>query len=231
MAMAHGTVWLRAQTGRVVVAQDPALRLAAALLIPFAALMAARIVGSVFGDDPNWASVVAVALPAVALVTYRRAISTQLSRIGVEPILLGLAVGALWIVTQRVSAEGVHLERWLTAQPPLAAGAWVVLRILAFALVVPIAEELVFRGYLHRALIARRFETVSPNTFTWLAFIATSVLFGAMHGRWLSGALAGVVFAIALYRSKSLTGPIAAHIAANGLIALYAVTAERWDLL
>jgi len=52
-----------------------------------------------------------------------------------------------------------------------------------------------------------------------------------MHGRWVAGALAGAVFALTLYRSKSLSGPIAAHVAANGLIAGYALAFERWELL
>jgi CAAX prenyl protease-like protein len=98
-------------------------------------------------------------------------------------------------------------------------------------LVVPVAEELLFRGYLHRALISRRFEAVTPGAFTWVAFLVTSLLFGAMHGRWLAGALAGAAFALTLYRAKTLSAPIAAHMAANGLIAAYAVIFEEWALL
>ena len=52
-----------------------------------------------------------------------------------------------------------------------------------------------------------------------------------MHGRWLAGALAGAAFAVSLYRSKTMAGPITAHIAADGAIAAFAVAAGRWDLL
>ncbi|HRO04082.1 MAG TPA: CAAX prenyl protease-related protein, partial [Terricaulis sp.] len=105
------------------------------------------------------------------------------------------------------------------------------LRIFGFALIVPIAEELVFRGYLHRALVSRRFEEAAPAAFSWAAFLITSLVFGAMHGRWLAGALAGAAFALTLYRSRSLAGPIAAHIAANALIAGYVLATERWEML
>ncbi len=105
------------------------------------------------------------------------------------------------------------------------------MRLFGFVLIVPIAEELLFRGYLHRALIARRFETVAPGAFTWTAFLVTSLLFGALHGRWLAGALAGAVFALTLYRAQTLAGPITAHIAANGVIAAYALVFEEWALL
>ena len=230
MVVAHRTPALRAGP-RAPARRDPAIHLAAALLIPFAALMASRIVGSIFGEGPNWPSVLAMALPAIALLVYQREIGKQLGRIGVEPFALGAALGAFWIITHTSNAYGYALGRWLELQPAPAAGAWIVLRVVGFALVVPLAEELAFRGYLHRALIGRRFEKVAPHAFSWLAFIGTTVLFGALHQRWLSGAVAGAVFAIALYRSKSLAGPIAAHVVANAVIAFYAVAAEHWDLL
>jgi exosortase E/protease (VPEID-CTERM system) len=231
MVIAHRTPALRAGAQATNATLDPAIGLAAALLIPFAALMAGRILGAAFGPGPHWAGVLAIALPATALVLFRRDIGKRLSAIGFEPILLGVAVGGFWIATQAPSADGHALGRWLEAQPPLAAGAWLVLRAIGFVLIVPIAEELAFRGYLHRALIGKYFEKVSPHAFSVLAFVGTSVLFGALHQRWLSGTIAGAVFALALYRSRSLAGPIAAHIAANAVIACYAIIAEHWEFL
>ncbi|MEZ5959945.1 MAG: exosortase E/protease, VPEID-CTERM system [Hyphomonadaceae bacterium] len=217
MVLAHQTPALRADPKRVQ--PDPALRLAAALLIPFAALMASRIVGSIFGAEPSWPSVLAIVLPASALLVFRREIGGQLERLGLEPVVLGLAVGAFWIVTHDPNQHGFVLGRWLEAQPAPAAGAWVVLRIIGFALIVPLAEELAFRGYLHRALIGRHFDKVTPHAFGWLAFIGTTLLFGA-PSTMAERRGGGAVFAIALYRSKSLAGPIAAHIVANATIAL-----------
>lgn len=230
MVIAHRAPMLRAGP-RAPVSRDPAIHLAGALLIPFAALMASRIFASIFGEGPNWPSVLAIALPAAALFAFRREIGRQLGRVTLEPIALGAAVGAFWIVTHSWDPYGYTLGRWLELQPAPAAGAWIVLRVIGFALIVPFAEELAFRGYLHRALTGRRFEKVAPHTFSWLAFIGTTVLFGALHQRWLSGAVAAAVFAIALYRSKSLTGPITAHVVANAVIAFYAVALEHWELL
>ncbi|MBX3431548.1 MAG: exosortase E/protease, VPEID-CTERM system [Hyphomonadaceae bacterium] len=230
VVVAHRTPALRAGP-RAPAQFDPAIHLAAALLVPFAALMASRIVGSIFGQAPNWAMVLAMALPATALFAYRHEISEQMGRVDIEAVALGAAVGAFWIVTDAWSSYGHTLGRWLEIQSPPAAGAWIVLRLVGFALVVPFAEELAFRGYLHRALIGRHFDKVAPHAFSWLAFIGTSVLFGLLHQRWLSGAVAGSVFAVALYRSKSLAGPITAHVVANALIAFYAVAMEHWELL
>ena len=76
---------------------------------------------------------------------------------------------------------------------------------------VPIAEELAFRGLLHRWLISRRFETVAFAQFSWLALVVSSLLFGFMHQRWIAGALAGAVFALVMYRSGRLSDAIAAQ--------------------
>ena len=227
MAIALRIRFFRADAVAQAPAPDPALKLAAAMLAPFAALMAARIGGAITQD--LWIGALLIALPAGAIFAYRREIGAQLRGIGAEPWLVGLLVGALWIATEPAGESG--LGAWLAAQPAGADIAWLALRIFGFALIVPIAEELAFRGYLHRALVSRRFENAAPAAFTWLAFLGTSLLFGAMHGRWLAGALAGAAFALTLYRSKTLAGPIAAHIAANALIAAYVLATERWALL
>lgn len=229
IVLAHKAPIFRAANAPAVTrTRDPALRLTAALLTPFAVLMAARIGGAMLADQGRWLGVVLIAAPTAAIWCYRDAIRERLGKLTLEPIVVGLIVGALWIATQPAGMSA--LGWWLDAQGPAAAGTWLALRIFGFALIVPIAEELVFRGYLHSAFASRRFET-APTSFAWLPFLATSLLFGALHGRWLAGALAGAAFAFTLYRSKSLTGPIAAHIAANGLIAAFVLIAGRWELL
>ncbi len=207
---------------------DPAVRLAFALIAPFAALMAARMTGAIFGADAPLIAAALIALPAYVLWRVRGTIGALLGPLRAEPILAGLVVGALWLATE---PAGAGAPSWLVGQPPAAIAAWAALRIFGFVLIVPIAEELLFRGYLHRALVQRRFDEAPQAAFSWPAFVITSLLFGALHQRWLAGALAGAVFAIVLYRSKTIGGPIAAHIAANGLIAGYALITGAWALL
>ena len=69
---------------------------------------------------------------------------------------------------------------------------------------VPLAEELAFRGYLTRRLMATEFQEIPLGRFTWFSFLISSALFGALHGRWLAGILAGMLYALALYRRKDL---------------------------
>ncbi len=232
MVVAYQSPFFRADARHLskAKAKDPALILAAALLAPFAALMGARIIGALFGSQHYWPGVFAMAVPALVIWAYRDTIRAQLGKLTLEAVAVGVIVGALWIATEPAQVSS-PLAGWLATQTEPQAALWLALRVLGFALIVPIAEELAFRGYLHRALAARRFDAAAPAAFTWLAFIATSVLFGAMHGRWLAGMLAGAAFALCLYRSKSLTGPIAAHVAANATIAAYAIATGAWGLL
>src|SRR5437773_1568880 len=75
----------------------------------------------------------------------------------------------------------------------------------------PVAEELAFRGYLTRRLIAADFRSVPLGRFSWLSFVVSSVLFGLMHDRLLAGTLAGMLYALALYRRGELCDPVLAH--------------------
>jgi CAAX prenyl protease-like protein len=95
---------------------------------------------------------------------------------------------------------------------------------------VPLAEELAFRGYLIRKLTAKDFENVPLGQFSWFSFMATSVLFGLMHERWVAGILAGMGYALALYRRGQLGDAVIAHMTTNALIAVFVLTQAKWSL-
>jgi CAAX prenyl protease-like protein len=109
-----------------------------------------------------------------------------------------------------------------------AAALWLIARVLGSVVVVPIAEELAFRGYLLRRLIDADFTAVSPKHFTAASFLISSVAFGVLHGRWLAGVLAGMIYALAQYRRGELSDAIVAHAVTNGLLAAYVVVFGHW---
>src|SRR5439155_22367517 len=73
------------------------------------------------------------------------------------------------------------------------------------------------RGYLTRKLVSPAFETVRFGHFTWLS----SVAFGLLHGRWLARPLAGMAYAVALYRRRQMGEMVYAHMTTNALIDAY----------
>ena len=66
-------------------------------------------------------------------------------------------------------------SKGLPAMSPALAVLWVALRTIGSVITVPIAEELAFRGYLLRKLVASDFERVSPRHFTLFSFAASSL--------------------------------------------------------
>jgi membrane protease YdiL (CAAX protease family) len=59
----------------------------------------------------------------------------------------------------------------------------------------------------------------------------SSALFGAIHQRWLAGALAGVVFALVMYRTGRISSAVLAHMAANAAIFAWALALQQWSLI
>jgi CAAX prenyl protease-like protein len=92
----------------------------------------------------------------------------------------------------------------LAAAPSAVAVGWLTLRVLGAAVTVPIAEELAFHCFLLRRFISTDFDTVSFRRFSLCAFLASSLIFGVLHGnRWVSGSLAGIVYALTATRQMS----------------------------
>src|SRR5262249_2033474 len=71
---------------------------------------------------------------------------------------------------------------------------------------------------------------VSLGQFTWLSFLASSAAFGALHGRWLAGTLAGMLYALAVYRRGQLADAVLAHATTNALLAAYVLATGSWGL-
>ncbi len=213
----------------------PAFREAMFLLTPFLAMTAAGIVAAAFTADGYWLYSLRVIAIGAALVAgwrfYRNLALPENLRAYAEPALIGAGVGIAWIASDPGRGEASDLGIWLAGMPAAMAAFWIVMRTIGTILLVPIAEELAFRGYLHRKLIADRFEAVAEGAFTWKAFVISSVLFAALHDRWLAGGLAGAAFALALYRSGKVSGAIIALMSANAVIAFWAIAFGQWSLL
>ncbi len=147
-------------------------------------------------------------------------------------VALGGVVFALWMALEPASSSGGSrkIAEGLEQLPGVWAATWLFFRVAGSVIVVPLAEELAFRGFLTRRLIAADFTAVAPGRFSWPSFLISSLLFGALHGRWLAGTMAGLLFALALYRRRELADAVVAHGTANALIAAYVLATGSWFL-
>lgn len=104
-----------------------------------------------------------------------------------------------------------------------------VLRSARAILIVPIVEELFWRGWLMRWLINPDFEKVELGAYTPLAFSVTAILFAAEHGPyWEVGLLAGTAYNWWMMRTKSIGDLIVAHAVTNALLCVYVVATGKW---
>jgi exosortase E/protease (VPEID-CTERM system) len=143
---------------------------------------------------------------------------------------VGAAVFGLWLALEPAPRGATALPAWLAGLPAGWAAGWLCFRVVGSVAVVPLAEELAFRAYLPRRLVAVDFEEVPLDRFSWVPFLASSAAFGALHGRWLAGVVAGMCYALTLYRSKNLAAPVLAHATTNALIAAYVLATGTWSL-
>lgn len=103
-------------------------------------------------------------------------------------------------------------------------------RVFGAVLVVPIIEELFWRGFLMRTIIKPEFEEVSLGTFQPLSFYITTVAFALVHVEFGSAALFAFIAGWWFCRTKSLRAVIMLHAAANLGLAVYVLVTKNWFL-
>jgi len=102
-------------------------------------------------------------------------------------------------------------------------------RIFGAALVVPIMEELFWRSFLLRYIIDANFMVVRLGTYRLASFLIGSVLFGLEHNLVLAGVMAGMLYTLLLYWTKSISQCVLAHAVTNFLLALYVLQTGYWQ--
>lgn len=141
-----------------------------------------------------------------------------------QALWLGLVVYILWVwlVPQTTYAP--------LALPAQLALIWLAFRLWGSVVVVPIVEELAFRGYILRRLQARWFDEVPMGHLSAFSLVISSVLFGLMHSSFLAGTMAGLAYGYATSLRGRLSDAIYAHAVTNLCIAVHVIVGGRWEL-
>jgi len=146
---------------------------------------------------------------------------------------IGLLALVLWIAPQQ----------WLGAAPRLdgfepaffGADGWpytlnLALRFLRLVIVVPLVEEIFWRGFLLRYLVHEDFTNVPMGTFSWRSFSIVTVGFCLEHSPadWPAAVLTGVLYNFVAYRTRSLSACVLAHAVTNALLGGYILRTGQW---
>jgi CAAX prenyl protease-like protein len=169
------------------------------------------------------------------ILWYWRALPPFALRSPIFSVLVGIAGVVLWI---GLDPWLVHYDQPLVGRNPFLLyptdEAWTLfgIRLLGIALVVPIMEELFWRGFLMRWLIKEDFTTVPLGTYQHVSFWVTTAFFAGEHGsEWPLGLIVGMLYGAWFIRTKSLGSVMLAHGVTNFLLSIYCLATNDWHFL
>ncbi|MGE0709221.1 MAG: exosortase E/protease, VPEID-CTERM system [Planctomycetota bacterium] len=241
-ALALGVVTVARRSSALSVLPEPEVETwnpTAAYLSPLMALIAVALCTGLFvgeGVDPLYALRLVAA--AAALWVFRAPILGTLGDLrplwSWEACGVGALVFAVWMAPELLHPLGPR-DVYPQGLSSLSAGGevgWLLLRALGLVVVVPVVEELAFRGFLLRWLSDREdFTRVPFGAFSWPALLLSSLAFGALHEKWVAGILAGLAYGLVLRRRGRLGDAVLAHAVTNALLGLTVLWTCRWSLL
>ncbi len=217
-----------------------------AYILPMAAFLALIGVG-VLGTETGhgntwypWAYLARAIIVAAMLIAFRRAYT----KIRWNHWWLGLVVGIVgifqWVGMQHVleahfaffKPKGDVFNPDLFFKSPNTKWAFEAVRLFGAVLVVPFMEELFWRDFCWRSIIAPNdFKLAAVGEWDWKAFVIVPLIFAVVHGNWW---LTAIVWAFMiggpLVYTKSLGACIIAHATTNLLLGLYVLYSRQWSL-
>jgi CAAX prenyl protease-like protein len=204
-----------------------------ACLLPFLVLTSVTILTQAFTS--GFSVLYPVRVIAVAAVLWSLRGHYRLGPAPISPLAIGIGLTMFLVWMALAPDDAIGTPEEVTLLDPIQLGQpwallWLLFRVAGYTITVPIAEELVFRGFLARRLINDDIEQVPIGTFTWLSFLASSLAFGVMHGGdWQRATLAGIAFALALYHRRRLSDAIVAHATINACLAVWVIATGSWN--
>ncbi len=223
MAVAQTAPWLHREGLRPPVRRALRSDPLAAQLLPFAAFMVASTLIAALFLYPGVGMPLVTLVLALAVICFLPVYRRLPWRPDVIAVVSGLLVGVGWVLT--APNPDRELEVILSTLPAWGFVVWAVGRIFGTAVLVPMVEEMFFRGY----LLARL-----DGPQVWRRAVAVGVstaAFAVLHGRWLEAGLAGLVFAAVYLRRGRVTDAIWSHMAANAVVATVAAWRGDWSLI
>ena len=160
-------------------------------------------------------------------------------------VAVGLIGIVLWIALSSLHLEKyvlVMLPNWLRPESRVAfnpfeqmdsiALAWgfVAARMIGLAIIVPIAEELFWRGFLLRWLEKEDWRSVKIGEFGLQSGAIVVLLFTLAHPEWLAACVYCSLLNGYFWLKKDLWGCVVAHAVSNGMLGIYVLTTASWQL-
>lgn len=210
-------------------------------VVPFAAFLGMLLLGPLLPLSPAVEGIVRVTVLAwVTWLFARPVLSLRMTR-PVATIGLGIVVFVLWIAPDQLFPgyrDSILFQNSITGQVAssmsIEARNDVIALICRFAratLIVPIVEELFWRGWLVRWIDdPEDFRNRPLGRFTQFSFLSVAVVFAVQHGAyWDVGLLTGFIYNWWMIRTKSLGDLIWCHGVTNGCLSIWVLATGQWQ--
>ena len=173
-----------------------------------------------------------------AIIVFSRRVIPRSAPHWLASIGIGLGVFVLWVLPDLAISgwrEHALFQNSITGRLKTSIPAteltplMLALRTMRAALLVPIIEELFWRGWLPRWLQDTRFARIPMGQYTPFAFWGTAVLFALEHGPyWEVGLLCGIIYNWWMRRTGSLGDLVLTHAVTNLALSLFVIATQRW---
>jgi CAAX prenyl protease-like protein len=207
---------------------------------PFATFVGIMAVEKILAIPSGRLYALRAAVTLAVLLAFSRRVTSWIPQRTLASIALGVAVFAIWVApdvlwpgyrTHWLFSNSLMGEPGSTLPDELKSRTgFLVVRVLGSAGLVPIVEELFWRGWLMRWLISPVFQTVPLGAYTPFSFWMTAALFASEHGPyWDVGLVTGIIYNWWMAKTRSLADCILAHAVTNGCLAAYVLGWNQWQ--
>ncbi|MFT5699346.1 MAG: CAAX prenyl protease-like protein [Desulforhopalus sp.] len=126
--------------------------------------------------------------------------------------------------------DRVAFNPFVAINDPLQQWGFIGVRLLGLAVLVPVIEEIFWRGFLMRWIIDPDWENQALGRFTLSSFLWITLLFTLAHPEWFAAAVYCMLINGLMYWKKDLWNCVVAHATSNLLLGAYVLYAGAWEL-
>jgi CAAX prenyl protease-like protein len=220
-------------------ASDSGRKATLGYIAPFLAFVGIMAVERVIPLPPAWLYAIRFFVVLILICVLSRPYLSPRASYPAASIGIGIAVFIVWVAPDVLFGYRHH---WLfenslipsatSTLPPWLKGnlKFIVLRTISSTLLIPVIEELFWRGWMLRWLIDTDFLRVPLGKYVPSAFWIVALLFAFEHGPyWEVGLVAGIIYNWWIIRTGNLADCILAHGVTNGILAAYVLVTGQWQ--
>ena len=215
------------------------LKISAGLIAPMILFIGLNVVeGKLPANLYPLAYIAKIALVIIILAITAKSWCTELSvsrNAFITGAFFGIVGIALWIGIEKIPYPHIGSRSSFnpfTAIPDASLRMlWVATRFIGLAAVVPLIEELFWRGFLVRYIDNMDdYRKVIAGKHSWVATGVVTAAFTSIHPEWLAAVVYALLTDQLLRRTKSVGACVVMHAVTNLLLGIYVVTTRSWHL-